>query len=175
MNMSPSVVWKITLLHSQSHNLGGINSKSNCEVQSLSRVRLCDTMDCSPPGSSIHGIFQARILGWVAISFSRGSSRPRIFPGFVRIKPRSPTLQAGALSSEPKVTLTNLIQSVQPIPWPQVLVQKLTTNPVNAKSFQEETVLSQTISLSLQAYIAFHCMYTIPFFFFNIPILLKFN
>ena len=34
-------------------------------------------MDCSPPGSSIHGIHQARILEWVAISFSRGSSQPR--------------------------------------------------------------------------------------------------
>ena len=34
-------------------------------------------MDCSPPGSSIHGIFQARILEWVAIAFSRGSSQPR--------------------------------------------------------------------------------------------------
>ena len=32
---------------------------------------------CSPPGSSVHGIFQARILEWIAISFSRGSSRPR--------------------------------------------------------------------------------------------------
>ena len=38
---------------------------------------LCDPVDCSPPGSSIHGILQARILEWVAISFSRGSSRPR--------------------------------------------------------------------------------------------------
>ena len=34
-------------------------------------------MDCSPPGSSVHGIFQARILEWVAVPFSRGSSRPR--------------------------------------------------------------------------------------------------
>ena len=34
-------------------------------------------MDCSPPGSSVHGILQARILEWVAISFSRGSSQPR--------------------------------------------------------------------------------------------------
>ena len=32
------------------------------------------SMDCSPPGSSVHGIFQARILEWIAISFSRGSS-----------------------------------------------------------------------------------------------------
>ena len=43
----------------------------------LSHVRLCDPMDCSLPGSSIHGIFQARVLEWVAISFSRGSSQPR--------------------------------------------------------------------------------------------------
>ena len=38
---------------------------------------LCDPVDCSPPGSSVHGILQARILEWVVISFSRGSSRPR--------------------------------------------------------------------------------------------------
>ena len=38
---------------------------------------LCDPMDYSPPGSSVHGILQARILEWVAIPFSRGSSRPR--------------------------------------------------------------------------------------------------
>ena len=40
-------------------------------------LTLCDPMDCSPPGSSVYGIFQARILEWVAISFSRRSSRPR--------------------------------------------------------------------------------------------------
>ena len=38
---------------------------------------LCDPMDCSLPGSSVHGIFQARVLEWGAISFSRGSSQPR--------------------------------------------------------------------------------------------------
>ena len=38
---------------------------------------LCDPMDCSLPGSSVYGIFQARILEWVAIYFSRGSSQPR--------------------------------------------------------------------------------------------------
>ena len=36
-----------------------------------------DPIDCSPPGSSVHGIFQARILKWVAISYCRGSSQPR--------------------------------------------------------------------------------------------------
>ena len=38
---------------------------------------LCDPLDCSPPGSSVHGIFQLRILEWVAISSSSGSSQPR--------------------------------------------------------------------------------------------------
>jgi len=38
---------------------------------------LCHPMDCSLPCSSVHGIFQARVLEWVAISFSRGSSQPR--------------------------------------------------------------------------------------------------
>ena len=37
----------------------------------------CNPMDCSLPGSSVHGILQVRILEWVAISFSRGSSQPR--------------------------------------------------------------------------------------------------
>ena len=36
-----------------------------------------DLMDCSLPGSSVHGILQARILEWVAIPFSRGSSQPK--------------------------------------------------------------------------------------------------
>ena len=40
-------------------------------------LTLCDPMDCSPPGSSVNGISQARILEWVAISFSRGSLQPR--------------------------------------------------------------------------------------------------
>ena len=40
-------------------------------------LTLCNPTDCSLPGSSIHGIFQARILEWVAVSFSMGSSQPR--------------------------------------------------------------------------------------------------
>ena len=55
---------------------------------------LWDPMDCSLPGSSLHGILQARILEWVAISFSRGSSRPRDWNGF-------PAFQEDALTSEP--------------------------------------------------------------------------
>ena len=49
---------------------------SESEV-SQSCLTLCDPVDCSPPGSSVRGILQVRILEWVAISFSRGSSGPR--------------------------------------------------------------------------------------------------
>ena len=59
-------------------------------------LTLCDHMDCSPPGSSVHGILQVRILEWVAILFSRGTSQPG--PG---IKPQSPVLQTGSLPSDP--------------------------------------------------------------------------
>ena len=50
--------------------------KKESEV-AQSCLTLCNPVDCSPPGSSVHGILQARILEWVAISFSRGSSWPR--------------------------------------------------------------------------------------------------
>ena len=45
--------------------------KVRVKVKSLSHVRLCDPMDCSLLGSSVHGIFQVRILEWIAISSSR--------------------------------------------------------------------------------------------------------
>ena len=59
---------------------------------------VCDPMRCSPPGSSVHGILQARILEWVAIPFSRGSPNPGVKPG-------SPALQADSLPSEPQGSL----------------------------------------------------------------------
>ena len=43
---------------------------------------LCDPMDCSPLGSSVHEILQARILEWVAISFSRGCNGDSVKNGF---------------------------------------------------------------------------------------------
>ena len=54
-----------------------ITIRTNCSCQVTLVLTLCDPMDCSPPGSSVHGILQARTLEWVAISFSRRSSRPR--------------------------------------------------------------------------------------------------
>ena len=54
---------------------------------------LCDPMDYSQPGSSVHGISQARILDWVAISFSRGSFD-------LGIEPASPALAGGLFTTE---------------------------------------------------------------------------
>ena len=48
-----------------------------CCLIAQSCLTLCNPKDCSPPGPSVHGIFQARTLEWVAILFSRGSSQPR--------------------------------------------------------------------------------------------------
>ena len=50
---------------------------TTCVSVTKSCLTLCDPMDCSPQGSSVHGIFQVRMLEWVVISYSRGSSRPR--------------------------------------------------------------------------------------------------
>ena len=57
-------------------------------------LTLCDPLDYSQPGSSVHGIFQTRILEWVAISYSRGLPDPRI-------KSTSPALQVDSLPFEP--------------------------------------------------------------------------
>ena len=65
-----------------------------CLVVQLCPI-LCNTMDCSPPGSSFHGIPQARILEWVAIPFSR-----RYLPD-PEVELGSPALQADSLPSEP--------------------------------------------------------------------------
>ena len=61
----------------QTHDLSSILRISVCAC-SVARLymTLCNAMDCSKPGSSVHGIFQARIK-WVAVSYSRGSSQPR--------------------------------------------------------------------------------------------------
>ena len=48
-----------------------------CVLVAQSYMTLCDTMDCSPTGFSVHGIIQARILEWIAISFPRGTSQSR--------------------------------------------------------------------------------------------------
>ena len=73
--------------HGQRSLAGSPSSPSGCKESDTTEATLHGFMDCSLPGSSVHGVLQARILKWVAISFCRGSSNPGI-------KPMSPALQA---------------------------------------------------------------------------------
>ena len=78
----PTQGWNLGLLHRRrilyhlSHEVSPYVTMKESEV-TQSCPTLCDPMDCSLPVSSVHGIFQAVVLEWVAISFSRGSSQPR--------------------------------------------------------------------------------------------------
>ena len=75
-------------------HLKGCPTSDYLHVSSQSCPTLYNTKDCSPPGSSVHGILQARILEGAVMPSSRGSSQPRI-------EPRSPTLQEDSLPSKP--------------------------------------------------------------------------
>ena len=57
-------------------------------IRAWSYPTLCNPMDCSSPGSSVHGIFQTRILEWVAIPSSRGSSRLKDWTFISYVQPR---------------------------------------------------------------------------------------
>ena len=72
-------------------------------------LTLCDRMDCSLPGSSVHGIFQATVLEWIAISFSRGSSQPRDWTRVSGIVDRRFTIWA--TREVPKVKKVKVTQS----------------------------------------------------------------
>ena len=102
--------------------------ESQSEV-AQSCLTLWDSMDCSPPGFSIHGVFRARILEWVAISFSRGSFPPRGRTQVSRIEGRCFTLWeweyhsiAAAKSLQSCPTLCDPIDSRPPgFPVPGIL------------------------------------------------------
>ena len=93
-------------------------------VKSLSCVRLYDSIDCSLPGSSVHGIFQARVLEWVAISFSRGSSQPRGRTPVSCIASRRFTIWA---------TINKM--KAQPSEWEKIFANEETDKGVTAKKY----------------------------------------
>ena len=75
-----------------------------CTQSLQSCLTLWDPVDCCQPASSVRGILQAKVLEWVAMPFSRGSSLPRI-------EPASPAFQADSLPTElPGKPQTSLIQ-----------------------------------------------------------------
>ena len=71
-------------------------------------LTLCDPVDCSLPGSSVHGIFQTIVLEWIAISFSRGYSWPRDRTQVSRILDRRFTVWATRESKDAKTKLNRL-------------------------------------------------------------------
>ena len=83
------IPWKMSLA---GYSPQGHKRQSKALAQSCPTLR--DPMDCSLPGSSVHGILQARILEWVAISFSRISSQPRDWTWVSRIAGRHFTIWA---------------------------------------------------------------------------------
>ena len=72
----PDGLQSMGVAKSRTERLNKNNIVCVCSI-AQSCLTLCDPMDCNPPGSSVLGIISARILEWVVISFSRGSSRPR--------------------------------------------------------------------------------------------------
>ena len=72
----PSLCWEISLKHKSDQNVCVCVCVCVCTRAQLC-LTLCEPMDYSPLGSSVHGILQGRLLEWVAIPSSRGSSQPR--------------------------------------------------------------------------------------------------
>ena len=92
---------------------------------------LCDPMDCSPPGSSVHRILQARILEWVAMSFSRGSSWPRARTHIscvscIILFTTSTTREAPSLWYPPHLKVKVLVAHLHGL-WPSSLLYLLDT------------------------------------------------
>ena len=73
-----------------------VNTVCVCLV-AQSCLTLCDSLDCSLPGSSVHGVFQARILEWIALPFPGDLSNPGMEPVSLGI----PALQADSFPAEP--------------------------------------------------------------------------
>ena len=86
-------------------------------LKSFSHVRLWDSLDCSLPGSSVRWISQARVLEWVAISFSRRSSRPRDWTWVSRIVGRCFTIWATVEVKDQPSKLLIVLSSVTFAPY----------------------------------------------------------
>ena len=98
--------------------------KKESEV-TQSCLTLCDPMDCSLPGSSVNGILEARMLEWVAISFSRGSSWPRDWTQVSRIVGRRFTVWA-TREAHSLEGLKDWCKAEAPILWPTATKSWLT-------------------------------------------------
>ena len=101
-----------------------------CVLVAQLYLTLCDTRDCSLPGSSVLGILQARILEWVAIPFSRGSSHPRI-------EPRSSAVQVDSfyhLSRQGSLSSVRLLSCVRLFVTPWIAAHQVSLSIINSWS-----------------------------------------
>ena len=85
-----------------------------CVLVTHSRPSLCDPVDCSPPGSSVHGVLQARVQEWAAVAFSGGLSNP----GIKLVPSESPGLAGGFFITSPTW------ESQSQISWAELHPQK---------------------------------------------------
>ena len=108
---------------------GFLSMKESESEVTQSCPTLCDPLDSKLPGSSVHGIFQARVLEWVAIFFSRGSSQPSDRTQVSRLAGRHFTVWATREAvSELQFVLPILAPSSQPaylLPSSQILLKNL--------------------------------------------------
>ena len=107
-------------------------------------LTLCDRMDCSLPDSSHCGIFQARILEWSAISYSRDLSN-------TGIKPMSPALAGGFFTPEPPGK-TYCHANVHECKYKESEPCRITLNMLDEKDYWECLIFQRDISLALQNY-----------------------
>ena len=132
-----NAIWKtkIVILFTEENLIYWLNSRRNCQfVTSLKNESIvaqsCPTlfnpMDCRPPGSSVHGILQARVLEWVVMPFSRGSSWPRDQTWVSCIADRSFTLWAFLMDLKELLT-----EAICHLVWTWiVLILSATNSPV---------------------------------------------
>ena len=120
------MVFPVVMFGCESRTIKKAESESEVAQSCLT---LCNPMDCSLPGSSIYGIFQAIVLEWIAISFSRGSSRPRDQTRVSRIVDRRFTVWA---------TREVLKESWVPKNWYfwTVVLEKTLESPLDCKEIQ---------------------------------------
>ena len=95
------MAWKPSSRVNSGQKFPGDSDAADLAYNTQSCPTLCNPMDCSPPGFSVHGILLARTLEWVAILFSRDLPDPGI-------EPRSPALQADSLPFELQGSLADL-------------------------------------------------------------------
>ena len=100
-----------------------------CSVTKLCPT-LCDPIDCSPPGSTVHGILQARILEWVVMPFSRGSSQPRDRTPASCIAGRFLTKLRGKPVVRADVLFCRMLAALTIIKWEQQVFSYKTRNQV---------------------------------------------